>query len=133
MSRDGRADARSDAREPAANRFARSDLTGRPPGIRLDRLSLPRSPERQPVQIQDRTYSLRESEARVLATVGAFRVVRADDLQTVRSSREAWTGDLRSLAEQGLIQLRTVEVNREPLSVAVLTRAGKEVLEGHRL
>lgn len=133
MSRDGRADVRSDARDPASDRPSRPDLNDRKPGVRLDRLSLPRGPERQPVRGHDRAYSLRESEARVLATVGSFRVVRADDLQAVRSSRDAWSGDLRSLSEQGLIQLRTVEVNRESISVAVLTRAGKDVLDGHRL
>jgi hypothetical protein len=77
-------------------------------------------------------YRLRESEARTLATVGTFRVVRADDLQAVRSSRDAWNGDLRSLTEQGLVQLRTVEVNRESMAVVVLTRAGKQLLEHHR-
>jgi DNA-binding PadR family transcriptional regulator len=50
----------------------------------------------------------------------------------VRSSRDAWNGDLRSLAEQGLVQLRTVEVNRESMAVVALTRAGKEVLDSHR-
>jgi hypothetical protein len=39
---------------------------------------------------------------------------------------------LRSLAEQGLVQLRTVDVNREALAVVVLTRDGKRLLEAHR-
>lgn len=98
----------------------------------MDRLSLPRGQDRQPVRVKDREYRLRESEARALATVGTFRVVRADDLQPVRSSRDAWSGDLRSLAEQGLVDLRTVEVNREPIAVVVLTHEGKRVLEAHR-
>jgi hypothetical protein len=82
--------------------------------------------------VKDREYRLRASEARALATVGTFRVVRADDLQPVHSSRDAWSGDLRSLAEQGLVQLRTVDVNRESLAVVVLTREGKQLLEAHR-
>jgi hypothetical protein len=82
--------------------------------------------------VRGQAYRLRESEARVLATVGAFRVVRADDLQPVRSSRDAWTGDLRALADQGLVQMRTVDINRESTAVVALTRAGKEVLEAHR-
>jgi hypothetical protein len=82
--------------------------------------------------VKDREYRLRESEARALMTVGTFRVVRADDLQPIRSSRDAWSGDLRSLAEQGLVELRTVNVNREPLAVVVLTREGKRLLEAHR-
>jgi hypothetical protein len=98
----------------------------------MDRLSLPRGPDRQPVRVKDREYRLRESESRALATVGTFRVVRADDLKPVRSSRDAWSGDLRSLAEQGLVQLRTVEVNREALAVVALTKDGKRLLEAHR-
>jgi hypothetical protein len=98
----------------------------------MDRLSLPRGRDRELVRLQDRVYHVRESESRILATVGAFRVVRADDLQPGRSSRDAWTGDLRSLADQGLIELRTVEVNRQPIAVVVLTRDGKDLLETHR-
>jgi hypothetical protein len=48
--------------------------------------------------------------------------VRADDLQPVRSSRDAWTGDLRALADQGLVQMRTVDINRE--STAVVASRG---------
>jgi DNA-binding MarR family transcriptional regulator len=98
----------------------------------MDRLTLPRGQERQPVRARGHEYRLRESESRILATVGTFRVVRADDLQTMRSSRDAWTGDLRSLTEQGLVESRTVEVNRESTAVVVLTRAGRDVLEAHR-
>jgi hypothetical protein len=42
--------------------------------------------------------------------VGTFRVVRADDLLPVRSSRDAWSGQPRWLAEQGLV-VRTREGN----------------------
>ena len=130
MSRDGRSDVRS-AVEPAPQRTS-SALDSRPWGVPMARLSLPRSQDRQVVRVGREVYRLRESEARALATVGAFRVVRADDLQQIRSSRDAWSGDLRSLASQGLVQLRTVEVNRQPIAVVGLTRAGKELLEAHR-
>jgi hypothetical protein len=90
----------------------------------MDRLTLPRGHDRQPVMARGQVYRLPESEARALATVGAFRVVRTDDLQPMESSRDAWTGDLRALADQGLVQMRTVEINRESTAVAVLTRAG---------
>jgi hypothetical protein len=99
----------------------------------MDRLSLPKGPDRQPVRVRDETYRLRESEARTLATVGVFRVVRADDLQPTPTSRDAWRGDLRALAEQGLVQMRTVEVNRESTAVVVLTRSGKRLLEASRV
>ena len=140
MSRDGGDDARGDTREDGRldARLGRSrapetrDPVTHRPGIPMDRLTLPRGPEREPVEARGQVYRLRESESRILATVGAFRVVRADDLQPTRSSRDVWTGDLRSLADQGLVQTRTVEVNREPIAVVVLTRAAKEVLDTHR-
>ncbi|MEO7888854.1 MAG: hypothetical protein ABIW19_02525 [Vicinamibacterales bacterium] len=133
MSRHDRDDTRTDLRAPAERVPESRELprTERP-GIPMDRLTLPQGKEREPVRVRDQTYRLRESEARILATVGAFRVVRADDLQAVRSSRDAWTGDLRALADQGLVQLRTVDINRESTAVIALTRAGRDVLEAHR-
>jgi hypothetical protein len=129
MSRDGRADSRTDARGPAERApAARAD---RKPTLPMDRLVLPRGEGREVVRVREHTYRLRASEARILATVGAFRVVRADDLQPMRSSRDTWNGDLRSLAEQGLVQTKTVTVNRESIAVAVLTPAGKDVLDAH--
>lgn len=130
MSRDGRDDAREATREVRQTPDAR-EASERRPGIRMDRLTLPRGQEREVVRVRGREYRLRDSESRTLATVGAFRVVRADDLQPLRSSRDAWTGDLRTLADQGLVQLRTVEVNHRSTAVAVLTRAGKDVLDAH--
>lgn len=129
MSRFDPTDARDDTREES---LARTAAPARPSGLPMDRLALPRGAERQPVALRDHEYRLRESDARTLATIGAFRVVRADDLQTVRSSRDAWTGDLRHLADQGLVQFRTVEVNRAAVAVAVLTRDGKALLDAHR-
>jgi hypothetical protein len=98
----------------------------------MDGLNLPRGQERQPVMARGHVYRLRESESRTLATVGTFRVVRADDLPAVRSSGGAWSGDVRALADQGLVQIRTVDINRESTAVVVLTRAGKDVLDTHR-
>ena len=42
---------------------------------------LPRGPERELVHDRDREYTLRGSESRTLATVGAFRVVSSRDLR----------------------------------------------------
>ena len=42
---------------------------------------LPRGPERELVRDRDREYTLRGSESRTLATVGAFRVVSSRDLR----------------------------------------------------
>jgi hypothetical protein len=99
----------------------------------MERLSLPTGRTREPVKVRDQMHLLRESESRTLATIGAFRVVRADDLQRAPTSRDAWSGDLRALAEQGLVQMRTVEVNRESTAVVVLSKGGKRLLEAHRV
>lgn len=47
----------------------------------VDRVSLPRGPERQHVRFRDRDYTLRGSESRMLASVGAFRVGPVHDLR----------------------------------------------------
>ena len=47
-------------------------------------LDLPRGSTRRPVRDRDRSISLRESEVRMLATAGAFRVVVASDLRDQR-------------------------------------------------
>ena len=44
-------------------------------------------------------------------------------------SRESWTGDLQRLDAQGLIERKTVTVNREPMPSWSLTRDGKALLE----
>ena len=132
MSRDGRDDARDDPRptEPRAPEPREQGAGSH--RVPMDRLTLPRGPDRQPVVVRGHVYRLRESEARVLATVGTFRVVRAGDLQPTHSSRDAWTGDLRTLSDQGLLEHRTVEINRESTAVVVLTKAGKDVLDAHQ-
>lgn len=54
-------------------------------------LELPRGREREFVFVHEHAYRLRGSEARALATIGAFRVVRANDLR----DDEGRAGDLR--------------------------------------
>ena len=58
-----------------------------PRDVFVDRVNLPRGPEREHVRFRDRDYTLRGSESRTLASVGAFRVVPAHDLRdTVRQA-----------------------------------------------
>ena len=66
MSRFDVTDARSERRAAGGDRVPPAD---RPSGIPMERLSLPRGPERQPVQARDQVFRLRESEARTLATI----------------------------------------------------------------
>ena len=96
-------------------------------------LDLPRGATRRPVRDRDRSVELRESEVRVLATTGAFRVVPANDLLDHRghpsNSRQ---GELRRLREEGLIETRPYVIGREKTSLVTLTERGRELLERHR-
>lgn len=120
-------DARDDERttperKPASNGAA----------LPVDRLTIGQTRDRELVQHRGRTYRLDHADVKTLVTLGTFRVVRADDLQPMASSRGAWTGQLRHLRDQGLIDVKTVMVNRQPVAVAVLTREGKSLLEAHQ-
>ena len=126
MSRSG-GDARAQTRDQAPERPTDSPEPPARFAFGLDRLNLPRTREREPVVVRGHVYQLRESEVRILATIGTFRVIPTTDLESAR------TDDLRSLANQGLVSLRTIEINRQPEAVAVLTRAGKDLLDAHRL
>ena len=130
MSRDGRHDSRHDV---AARVVDRPDVPkeGRAPTVPMHRSTLRPGRDRERIAHRGTVYHLRDSEVRALATVGTFRVVCADDLQAMRSSRDAWTGDLRHLQEQGLVETKTVTVNRASMAVVVLTRDGQSLLEAH--
>ncbi len=94
-------------------------------------LHLPRGLEREIVRDRDRQYTLRGSESRTLATVGAFRVVSSRDLRDSRDGElDPRSGDLRHLREQGLVETVRVPGTRE--HAVVLTREGRGLLEHHR-
>lgn len=92
---------------------------------------LPRGLEREPVRDRDRTYTLRGSESRTLATVGAFRLVSSRDLRDHHGrAADPRSGDLQHLREQGLIQTVRVAGSRE--HAVALTKEGRHLLERHR-
>ena len=94
-------------------------------------VDLPRGPDRETVRDRNREYSLRGSETRTLATVGAFRVVPTGQLRDHNSTAaHDRSADIRHLREQGLIE--TVRVPGHRGSVAVLTKQGRDLLEHHR-
>jgi len=102
-----------------------------PRDILMRDLDLPRERERQEISLRDRSYELRGSESRTLATVGAFRVVSASDLRGHDGRPlDARTGDLRHLRESGLVQTVRVEGCRE--HVVTLTKEGRDLLNEHR-
>jgi hypothetical protein len=96
-------------------------------------LDLPRGPARERVVHRDRVYTLRASEVRTLATVGAFRVVPASDLRDAADRpAQARDGDLRSLREQGLVHTVPLVTRGERTTIVTLTREGRAVLEQAR-
>jgi hypothetical protein len=98
-------------------------------------LDLPRGQEREMVREHNHTYELNRGESRALATAGAFRVVRGEDLRLCFDPPEDARGrrgdDLRHLRESGLV--RTVPLDGRGREVVVLTRQGRDFLETNRL
>jgi DNA-binding MarR family transcriptional regulator len=87
--------------------------------------------DREIVRDRDREYTLRGSESRTLATVGAFRVVSSRDLRDDRDRPlSPRTGDLRHLRDQGLVETARLPGSRE--HGVALTKAGRSLLEQHR-
>lgn len=96
-------------------------------------LDLPRGSTRERVVVRDRVVSLRASEARTLATVGAFRVVPARDLREPSDrSGEASARDLRHLREAELIRTMPYVIDRHRTTLVTLTDRGRDVLEAAR-
>lgn len=84
-----------------------------------------RGAQRDLVLDRDREYRLNESESKMLATVGAFRVVSVDDLGG---------GEGRSLGylkDQGLIETESLADRHGVERVASLTLDGKGLLDAH--
>lgn len=93
-------------------------------------LDLPREREREHVWVREHCHMLRGSESRTLASVGAFRVIRTEDLRdTFDKPLDPRHGELWHLREAGLV--KTVRLDRDA-TVITLTKAGRELLEGHR-
>lgn len=94
-------------------------------------VDLPRGPERERVRDRERVYTLRGSESRTLATVGAFRVISSGDLRDHDGGRaNLRSGDLRHLHDQGLIETARKPGYRD--HAVGLTKAGHSLLERHR-
>ena len=139
---------RDNSRDPTSLRDHRREPVGRDrerstrAEVRsLDRDRIPtgrQPPEQDPrdeVRIRDETYRLRQSEIDALQTIGTFRVVDEADLE-----RFAYGGDsvrkredLRSLREQGLVEQRSFESERnQRISVLTLTEQGLATAEQFR-
>lgn len=96
-------------------------------------VDLPRGPERERVRNSDRSYDLNGEESRLLATVGAFRVAQMDDLRSAMGQDEGGRrvdACVRHLRECGLVD--TLRLDERARDVAVLTDAGRDLLEAKR-
>ena len=103
-----------------------------PRDVFREHVSLPRGLERERVDVRDRSYELRGSEARNLAIVGAFRVVPASDLRDqFDKPLDPRHGELWHLRESGLV--RTVPLEGKGTAVVVLTKEGRELLDARRV
>ncbi len=101
-----------------------------PRDVFVDRVSLPRGPEREHVRFRDRDYTLRGSESRTLASVGAFRVIPANDLRDkFDKPLDPRHGDLWHLRDSGLVE--TVRLDRDTTAIT-LTKEGRDLLESRR-
>ena len=79
-----------------------------------------------------RSYDLRDSELQTLADIGAFRVIKTEDLVQYRyggDDRQA-RRDLKHLVAQGLVQRRTTYPARNVY--VALTRSGQRYIEHNR-
>jgi hypothetical protein len=95
----------------------------------LSDLDLPRGLERELVLDRDRVYELNGEDSRVLAAVGAFRVVPERDLDSRDQGVDCRNGSLEHLVDKGLI--RTVSLDGHDRGVT-LTDRGRDLLEANR-
>jgi hypothetical protein len=126
----------SDARERDANdgldREIYRDSRERgddPRDALLSDLDLPRGLERELVLDRERVYELNGDDSRILAAVGAFRVVPERDLASRDEGLECRNDSLEHLVDEGLID--TVSLDGHDRGVT-LTDRGRDLLEANR-
>jgi DNA-binding MarR family transcriptional regulator len=104
-----------------------------PRGVFTRDLDLPRGPSRERVRVNDREYRLSGDDVRVLATVGAFRVVPASDLREPNPRTPTRPArDLERLRELGLVRTTPYVVGRRRTNLVTLTSEGRAILEQGR-
>jgi len=94
-------------------------------------------PSRDPIPIQERgyMYQISPAELEVMKDIGRFRTIDIGDLARFKyqGDMDEMGRDLASLKDQGLIERRTLRLGGEgrKLSVVVLTKPGKSIVERH--
>jgi DNA-binding MarR family transcriptional regulator len=92
-------------------------------------VDLPRGDERALVRTRERSHAIDGTDSRLLATVGAFRVVAERDLEHGHARPASVHEHLKHLEAEGLLQ-RTQSGPRD--RVVSLTTQGRELLDTHR-
>src|SRR6202008_4929696 len=98
-------------------------------------LDLPRGLKREGVHVHghDQDYQVGGPEVRAPATIGAFRVVPADDLRDDHGRHgDVRHGDLERLRAAGLIKTVAPLDRTERTVIVTLTEHGRALLEQHR-
>jgi DNA-binding MarR family transcriptional regulator len=127
--------------QPAGREMPRGGRSGgatrprtRPPhdvrAALVQQLDLPRDRDRERVRVGRRKVTLRGSEVRTLALVGAVRIADARVLDSHTGDR--WHGDLEHLREAGLITLTPHLLDGQRTALVTLTRDGKALLKEHQ-
>jgi hypothetical protein len=96
-------------------------------------LDLPRGSSRERVRANNQEYRLSGDDVRVLATVGAFRMVPAADLREPNPRTPTRPArDLERLRELGLVRTTPYVVGRTRTNLVTLTSEGRAILEQGR-
>lgn len=96
-------------------------------------LDLPRGSSRERVRANDKEYRLSGDDVRVLATVGAFRVVPGSDLREPSPSTPTRPArDLERLRDLGLVRTSPYVLGRTRTTLVTLTSEGRSLLEQNR-
>jgi DNA-binding PadR family transcriptional regulator len=96
-------------------------------------LDMPRGPRRERVRVNAHDYKLSGDDVRALATVGAFRVVPANELREANPRTPTRPArDLERLRDHGLIKTMPYVVGRTRTTLVTLTERGRAVLESRR-
>ena len=97
-------------------------------------LDLPRGSSRERVRVNDKEYRLSGDDVRVLATVGAFRVVPAGDLREPNPRTPTRPArDLERLRDVGLVHTTPYVIGRTRTTLVTLTGDGRDLASALRL
>jgi hypothetical protein len=118
---------------PRGSRGGRSDREDETPyeprDVFVRAVDLPLDVERELVQERERTYEMNGTDSRVLATVGAFRVVAEGDLERAFDNPASARDSVKYLEGEGLLSRSRSGPDER---VTFLSSRGRDLLEATR-